>query len=223
MFNIECISKNIATKVASELNLDKNKREVIAYGTFALFQMIYSIAIVGILGYIFQVGVEALIISFVGSILRKYSGGAHATSPGRCALIGAIICIGQAMLFKFIISLKISLNMILLLGILVFIWSYYIIYKLAPVDSAAKPIKKKEKRTRLKKGSIVILSVYLIITLFILMLYTRIGERSLLIYILSMYGGIAWQMFTLTEKGHLILYKIDAFLRYISNIRGERV
>lgn len=223
MFNIEDISNNIANKVTLELNLDKNKKEVIAYGAFAFLQMIYSIALVTIFGYFFKVAVEALIISFTASMLRKYSGGAHATSPGRCALIGAIICIVQAIVFKFIISLKISLNMILLLGILVFIWSYYIIYKLAPVDSAAKPIKKKEKRTRLKKGSIVILSVYLIITLFILMLYRKIGERSLLIYILSICGGTAWQIFTLTEKGHLILYKIDAFLKYISNIRGERV
>ncbi|GAA0727754.1 accessory gene regulator B family protein [Clostridium malenominatum] len=223
MFNIDSISNNIATKIASELNFDKDKREVIAYGAFALLQMIYSIALVAIFGYIFQVGVEALIISFVGSILRKYSGGAHAGSPGRCALIGTVICIVQALVFKFIISPNISLNMVLLLGLLVFIWSYYIIYKLAPVDSAAKPIKKKEKRTRLKKGSIIILSVYLIIILFILMIYRKIGERSLLIYILSIYGGTAWQIFTLTEKGHLILYKIDAFLKYISNIRGERV
>lgn len=223
MFNIEDISNNIANKVALELNLDKDKRDVIAYGAFAFVQMIYSIALVTIFGYFFKVAVEALIISFTASILRKYSGGAHAGSPGRCALIGAIICIGQALVFKFTISPKMSLNMVLLLGLLVFTWSYYMIYKLAPVDSIAKPIKRNEKRTRLKKGSIIILSVYLIIALIILMLYREVRNEKLPIYMLSIYGGIVWQIFTLTEKGHLILHKIDAFFKYISNIRGERV
>ncbi|MBU5485949.1 accessory gene regulator B family protein [Clostridium sp. MSJ-11] len=215
MFNIESISNNIATKLASELNFDKDKREVIAYGTFAFLQMIFSIALVIIFGWIFHVEIEALVISFVASILRKYSGGAHASSPSRCALIGTIVCIGQAVLFKFALAHKLNFNMVLLLGIMIFVWSYYMIYKLAPVDSPAKPIRKKEKRIRLKKSSIIILSAYLIITVFILMLYKKTGGQSLLIYTLCIYGGTVWQVFTLTEGGHLILGKIDTFLKHI--------
>ncbi len=37
MINAETISNNVATKIASELNLDNDKKEVIAYGTFAFF------------------------------------------------------------------------------------------------------------------------------------------------------------------------------------------
>lgn len=224
MFNIEVLSNNIATKLATELNLDKDNKEIIAYGAFTFFQMIYSIALVVVFGYVFGVGPEALTISFVASILRKYSGGAHATSPGRCAIIGTIVCIGQVLLFKFILDLGLDLNIILLLELLVFIWSYYIVYKLAPVDSIAKPIRKKEKRIRLKKGSIIILSIYLIVTLFIMILYMNKENESLPIYALSICGGIAWQVFTLTKSGHLILHKIDAFLKHILNImRGDRV
>ncbi|NFD79111.1 accessory regulator AgrB, partial [Clostridium botulinum] len=40
MINTETISNNIAKKIASELNLDNDKKEVIAYGTFAIFQTI---------------------------------------------------------------------------------------------------------------------------------------------------------------------------------------
>ena len=61
----------------------------------------------------------------------------------------------------------VNLKLIIILGVVIFIWSYYIIYKLAPVDSASKPIVKEEKRKRMKKGSIILLSVYLIITVFL--------------------------------------------------------
>lgn len=215
MFNIENVSNDISDKIASELNLDNDKREVIAYGTFAFLQMIFSIVLVIIFGWLFHVGIEALVISFVASILRKYSGGAHAGSPSRCALIGTIVCIGQAALFKFALAHKLNFNMVLLLEMMIFVWSYYMIYKLAPVDSPTKPIRKKEKKIRLKKSSIIILSVYLVITVFILMLYKETGKQNLLIYTLCIYGGVVWQIFTLTEVGHLILGKIDTFLKYL--------
>ena len=216
MFNIEGVSNSIATKIASELKLDNDKMEVIAYGIFALVQMIFSIILVALFGWVFNVAIEALVISFVASILRKYSGGAHATSALRCAIIGAVVCVVQAVLFKVVLTPRVSFIMTLFLGIIVFAWSYYIIYKLAPVDSTAKPIKKKEKRERLKKSSIIILSAYFIIIACTFFIYKNMERAELLTYILCMYGAVAWQVFTLTKGGHLILGKIDTFLSIIN-------
>ena len=58
------LSNSIANKVALELSLDKDNREVIAYGTFALMQMFFSIILVFLFGLLFHVAFEALIISF---------------------------------------------------------------------------------------------------------------------------------------------------------------
>ena len=38
--------------------------------------------------------------------------------------------------------INVSFSLVILIGSIIFIWSYYIVYKLAPVDSIAKPIKK---------------------------------------------------------------------------------
>ncbi|NFK85237.1 accessory regulator AgrB, partial [Clostridium botulinum] len=171
MINTETISNNIAKKIASELNLDNDKKEVIAYGTFALFQTIFSIFLIIIFGYLFNVQIEALMISFTISILRKSSGGVHATSPNNCAIIGTIICVGFAIIVVFLTSSLINLNIILFLGVIIFVWSYYIIYKLAPVDSKAKPIQKSKRVKKLKKSSIITLSVYLVIILINFILY----------------------------------------------------
>ena len=211
---MEKLADNIANKVVLELSLDEDNREVIAYGTFALMQMFLSIILVFLFGVLFHVAFEALIISFTASILRKYSGGVHASSPGICTFIGTIVCVGEALLISLLMTSVVSLKLIIILGALIFIWSYYIIYKLAPVDSVSKPIVKEEKRKRMKKGSIIFLSVYLIIAVILIMLYISCGERKFLFYALCLYSGILWQAFTLTVPGHLLIGKVDTFLNH---------
>jgi accessory gene regulator B len=92
---------------------------------------------------------------------------------------------------------------------------------LAPVDNPSKPINKEEKKKRMKKGSFIILSVYLIIVISTILLYVNFEKATFLIYALCLSGGIAWQVFTLTKSGHLALNKIDAFINYIIKLKKE--
>ncbi len=211
---MEKLSRVFAEKIALELNLDINKKEVITYGMFVLLQMILSIALVIIFGSVFNVLIEALIISFTTSILRKYSGGVHANSSGACIVIGTIICIGQAFIIKVLTGYDINLNLNIIVGSLIFIWSYYTVYKLAPVDSPAKPIKKESKRKRMRKGSIIILTAYLIIVIISLVMYSYTGDRNFIKYYSCIYIGVLWQVFTLTTYGHFIMKKIDALFTH---------
>ncbi|MBU3154904.1 accessory gene regulator B family protein [Clostridium estertheticum] len=217
---MEKISNNIANKVAVELSLDEDNREVIAYGAFALMQTFFSVILVFLFGLLFHVAFAAIIISFTAAILRKYSGGVHASSPGNCTFIGIIVSVGPAVLISLLISGVVNLKSTIILGVVIFIWSYYTIYKLVPVDSIAKPIVKEEKRNRMKKGSIILLSAYLGITVFLILLYISNGEKKLVFYVLCLYSGILWQVFTLTSLGHLLVGKVDHFLNHIIKKRG---
>lgn len=216
---MEKLTNNIANKVAAELKLDSDSRDIIAYGMFTLIHIALSIILVIIFGIIFRVTIEALIICFSGSILRKYSGGVHASSPGRCAAIGTFICIGQALLFSFLIGPVITQSLLIILGIGIFALSYYLIYKLAPVDSPAKPIRTKEKKIRMKKRAIFLLSTYIIIVVINTAIYIFFGDKRFLIYSLCIYGGVAWQIFTLTRVAYIIMDKMDAFLNHILTIK----
>jgi len=225
---MERLSNSIANKIATELNLDNDNREVIAYGTFALLQMALSIILVVIFGWAFHIVVEVLIISFTTSILRKYSGGVHASSPGICAFVGTVFCVGQALLVVLVIGNVVTLKLVLLLGVITFVVSYFVVYKLAPVDSAAKPIKREEKRNRMKKKSILVLCFYLAIVVLNIMLYIGNGEKQILIYSICIYVGILWQVFTLTSWGQITLGKIDSFFNHIiifieRRISNERI
>lgn len=206
MFKIENVCEKISEYIAQQLNFDNEKKSVINYGMFAFIQMGICIALVIIFGVIFNVTIEALIISFTVSILRKSSGGVHANSPERCAVVGTVTSVGMALMAK---NINTSVSLVILFGIMVFIWSYHIVYKLAPVDSIAKPIKNIEKRKRLRKSSILILSIYLIIVIINILSYLVIDKFVLLTYSLCIYMGLLWQVFSLTKSGHLILGKLN--------------
>ncbi len=194
MLKIEYICEKISNYIAEELNFDDDKKSVINYGIFAFIQMGICIVLVAIFGVLFNVTIEALIVSFTISILRKSSGGVHASSPERCAIIGTVASVGMALIAK---SINTNFSFVILFGIIVFVWSYYILYKLAPVDSIAKPIKNIEKRKRLRKSSIITLSVYLIIVIINILSYLAINNFVLLTYSLCIYMGLLWQIFSL--------------------------
>lgn len=205
MFKIENICEEISSYISKELNFDDDKKSVINYGIFAFIQMGICIALVIVFGFLFNVTIESLIVSFTISILRKSSGGVHAQSPERCAVIGTVSSVSMALICKYI---NINVIFVILVGSSIFIWSYYILYKLAPVDSIAKPIRNIEKRNKFKKISIKILIIYLIIIIINILGYLFFKNYTLLTYSLCIYMGLLWQIFSLTKSGHLILGKL---------------
>lgn len=210
MIRIENLCTKISDDIAKELNLDNDKKSIIHYGIFSFIQMGFSILIVMIVGAIFNVFIEALIISFTTSILRKSSGGVHASSPIKCVIVGTISSVGMGLISKYL-NATIYIN--ILIGIITFISSYYILYKLAPVDSISKPIKNIEKRKRLKKNSMRILSIYLIFVILIFLYFYFLKNSNVLIFSLCIYMGILWQVFSLTKTGHLLLGKLDKLFK----------
>lgn len=208
---IENISKVIAEKVSSELNYDNERKEIIQYGTYALIQTLISIISVLILGLLFNIALEALIFLFTASILRKYSGGAHSESSNVCTLLGIIISICIGFLIKSSFFAKINFEGVVFIGIVIFVFAYFIVFKYAPVDTKNKPIKTEKKKKRMKKGSLKILTIYLFIEIFNIILYYNSGWSLAKPVMLSIMLGVAWQCMTLTYIGHILLKTIDSF------------
>jgi len=218
---MEKLSKNIAAKLAADLDYDNDKKEVMAYGAFALIQMFISIVLVMIFGLIFHVAIEALIISFTASILRKYSGGVHASSPNTCTFLGIVVCVGFALIIKLFLAPLIDIKVLLIIAIPAFIWSYYMIRKLAPVDTPNKPIKREEKRKRMKKGALMVLELYFFIIIINMIVYLYFNLNMVIVYSVCIIFGVAWQVLTLTKSGHQAIEKLDLFLHIFSNINKE--
>ena len=208
---IENLSKLISEKVSSELNYDNERKEIIQYGTYALIQTLISIISVFILGLVFNIALEALIFLFTASILRKYSGGAHSESSNVCTLLGIIISICIGFLIKSSFFTKMNFEIIVFIGIVIFVFGYFIVFKFAPVDTKNKPIKTEKKKKRMKKGSLKILTIYLFIEILSIILYYNSGWSLAKSVILSIIFGVAWQCITLTYIGNILLKTIDSF------------
>ncbi|HBZ6546876.1 TPA: accessory gene regulator AgrB [Clostridium perfringens] len=208
---IENISKLIAEKVSSELNYDNERKEIIQYGTYALIQTLISIISVLILGLVFNIALEALIFLFTASILRKYSGGAHSESSNVCTLLGIIISICIGFLIKSSFFAKMNFELVVFIGIVIFVFGYFIVFKFAPVDTKNKPIKTEKKKKRMKKGSLKILTIYLFIEVLSIILYYNSGWGLAKPVMLSIIFGVAWQCMTLTYIGNILLKTIDSF------------
>ncbi len=210
MFSVEKISNKISNSITKELELDENKKSVVNYGIFAIMHTALSVGFVIVFGALFNVLIEALIITLTISILRKNAGGAHASSPGICAFVGTVLSVGMAIVIK---NINLNVNAIIVISTLIFIWSFIIVYKLAPVDSPSKPIRTDTKRKRLKKSSILILIVYLVIVIGNIICYYATQKVDLLVYSGCIHIGLLWQIFSLTKIGHIVLGKLDALFK----------
>jgi len=218
----EQISNNIALNIAKALGMDKDRQEVIAYGAYILLDTLLSIGMVMLFGAIFGVFYQALVVSFAAALFRKTSGGAHATTPVRCATIFAIVSVVLALIIE---NLEIWFNnpIIIIYLIITFVISYLIVLKLAPKDSPNKPIVKEAKIKELKAKSFRTLYIYVIICLVILAFgyYTR--ATNLLPYIPLICTGYLWQAFTLTSFGHTAISIMELPFRYIKLTGGENL
>lgn len=210
MFSIGNIADKIAMNLADSLNMGSEERDVMAYGIFGFLQLSLSILLVAFLGLLFGVFAEGLIIAFTMSILRKYSGGAHSSTPNKCLIVGTIICIVPAIIIH---NFSINFSEVLFFCFIVFPWAYYEIFTKAPVDSIKKPINNIQKRKKLKNGSLLVISFYLLIVIVCLSMHYFVdSSTNFLIYATCIIFSITWQILTLTKLGHRLYILLDKYL-----------
>ena len=149
---MERLANRVANRISMELAYPEEQRQVIAYGLTAIFQTVFMTAIVLALGAVLHIFVESAILCFAVSILRKYSGGTHASSIGSCTIIGVVFCIGFGIALKALGVIAVSPVVLILASILTFGYAFFVAIKKAPVDSPNKPIRTEKKRKKMRLG-----------------------------------------------------------------------
>ncbi|HHT63868.1 MAG: accessory gene regulator ArgB-like protein [Bacillota bacterium] len=144
-------STNIAKYISNEINLDDEKKQIIAYAIDSLLLSILGFLLIVFFGALFGAALPAAITSLSGGFLRRLSGGAHAETPMKCMLYSSL-GYGIVSVAGYYVSKTIAINNIYLLAVLGF--CLLIVARYAPVDCPAKPIHSPVLRKRLKVGSI---------------------------------------------------------------------
>lgn len=220
------LTEKIATKIGNNaklfLNVNEEQEQIIVYGAINLFQMLFAILWVIIAGLLFGVFYEALIFSISASILRKYSGGVHASSPSRCVIIGTFSAALAGIVINNIFYSINSINVAVISGGII-IFAFITVFRNAPVDSIKKPIKNIETRRQFKRKSIFTIFIFLFIIIILFMLNEKFSELYYIKLIESIGVGVLWQTITLTKNGINFLNKVDFVLKYIIDGIGTSV
>lgn len=220
------LTEKIATKIGNNaklfLNVNEEQEQIIVYGAINLFQMLFAILWVIIAGLLFGVFYEALIFSISASILRKYSGGVHASSPSRCVIIGTFSAVLAGILINNIFYSINSINLAAISGAII-IFAFITVFRNAPVDSIKKPIKNIETRRQFKRKSIFTIFIFLFIIIILFILNEKFSELYYIKLIESIGVGVLWQTITLTKNGINFLNKVDSALKYIIEGMGTSV
>lgn len=217
MFLVEKISKTIVSSIYKNTLLDKDELEIIEYGALITILQIIGVSTVIIFSSIFNVPIQALVFYFMTCILRKYSGGIHSDSPNRCLIIGTYVSVSIP-LFIDKVYVNISFYLIIFLQIILVMFCYYIILKLAPVDSVAKPITNEVLRKQLKNKSILTMTISVVLIIILIILYTNYKNIFMLKISQCITFACAWQCYTLTKFGHKVMRKVDNILKCIYEV-----
>ncbi len=147
---------------------DASKRDIIEYGVFMTLSEIIKIAVIVILGAIFNLLPYVLGSIVAMGVQRTVLGGTHAKSHKGCVAIHLI-----SVFFIITISLISNVDRLYILPAAA-IFSYSTICKYAPADVPQKPIKSAKQRKKLKAAGLAVVTVLFIISILVPTIWSNI-------------------------------------------------
>lgn len=208
---IEQVSLYIANNLGAKLNKTKEEVAVIKYGLFVMLHTSLIIAVTLIVGLVTNSVKEIMIISLCSAMLKRYSGGVHASSPTRCLVIGVSMSTMLTFICNFIVIRLSSKELlpILIIGLMI---SYFVIYKRCPIGSSKKPLKNLEKRKLLRKKSFNVMNIYSVMIIFLYSMYVNFHSNYIKSVCVSILFGALIQIFALSKMGENIIKGTDRLL-----------
>ncbi|CEP66210.1 Accessory gene regulator B [Moorella glycerini] len=199
------LSRPAAAYLKEKLNLTPEEEEIALYGLQVIIYPLISLLSISLVGWLLGCLYTPLAATLTGAFLRLWSGGAHSRSPLTCTLLGAVVspALGKISLVVAPLLNSFHLFIIVILGSLL---SLAFVWRLAPVDSPAKPLLSPEYRQRMRRLSVT--SIFFIAVVQIVLLATA-GVPAV---VLALSLGLWWQTFTLTRAGHRFATLIDEII-----------
>ena len=144
------LSVRLTSRLGKRGYLPDSEEEIVAYGLFSLLSKLMYAVICLILGLIFSVPLESMIFYAVFLFVKKYGGGFHASTEGRCMILSTI----EILLSICFVFFALRESAVLKSAALASAVSYIIICILSPAAAKEKPLDKAEK-IRYRERSII--------------------------------------------------------------------
>lgn len=208
---MEKIIDNIVSIYNTHLNLNKSEKDILKYGITITISTITGYIGSLVLAYLLQNFFSVLILILSMTLYRGLSGGAHLSTMIRCTIFSSILINVICIISQYVIDLNFDTSIYFIIEFIILLYSIWVLYNYAPADTNEKPIKKKEKREKLKKLSFVYIIIWYCFN--ICWFYMKNSVNEILFHI-SM--GILWQTFSITPLGYKFLKGIDKLFSLIN-------
>lgn len=149
---ISKITERISKKMLLKFKLNNMDADIYSYGLFMFLSFVIFGVITLAFGIIFGCIIESLIFYTLFQLLRKYCGGYHAETCGKCEIMTSLIFLICIASIEAVEYLNFE-NILFLISALFFI----IIYCLSPIDTMENPLSVEEKTKFRKISRIIVL------------------------------------------------------------------
>jgi accessory gene regulator B len=199
------LTGSFVSYLGDRLDLTPDQREIARFGLQTLLYPVVNLLLVCLAGWLlgcFWATVSAVLTTIV---LRSFSHGAHSRTPLTCILTSLVVfsIFGKT---ATLLAPFLSLNQLLLIILVGFALSLTTVWRLAPVDSSAKPISSLRDRQKLRLGSVITACCILVMQIALLIS----GKASTIVLAIGL--GFWWQAFSLTGAGHRLAALLDKTL-----------
>lgn len=212
---IDKISLNLSTRLGDRLDKDEEEKAVLNYGLFMIMHTFIGIIITILVGLITGMVIEISLITITSALFKRYTGGVHASTPERCLIIGVILSLILSILCRLIV-INIDINNIILIGMIIIAFSYYMIYYKCPVPSKNKPLKNEKTRNKLKKKAFALLNIYIILYIILYIIYYILKLSIVKSILVSLMLGLLLQIAVLTNIGTKFINLLDKLFDFSS-------
>ena len=211
---VEQISLNLAKRLGNKLDKNEEEIAVLNYGLFFLIHTSIAILLTLLVGIVLGIFTEIMIISISASLLKRYSGGVHSSSPNRCVMSGLILSVIASFISKYIAINFDYINMVLF-EVIIMIVSAVIFYKKCPVPSKNKPLKKESTRIKLRKKAFQMMFLYTIIIIVLCTVYSFKQIYWMKLVSFSIVMGIIIQTIAITKLGDLLINFFEKIFDFV--------
>lgn len=199
------ITEKAVARLARELNLDKDRSDIIRYGLQSLLYTTLSAVFVLAVSAMLGIVKESATVLLAVMITRKVSGGAHSRTLSGCIFLGTATTVTLGLTAS-LFAPRLTGYPLAVFGVALpaFISAWYF----APADVPEKPIRSHRQRAALRRLTFAVLAVWVMAGF---VFYN--WWKPALVYIATGNLGILWQMFLITPMGYRFIAFFDRFPR----------
>jgi accessory gene regulator B len=203
---MERLAKKIAESVGVSLGKSEEEIAVMAYGWIGIIQFSAIFLLSSVFGILFGFWLEVFTVFLSVGFLRRMTGGAHSAGIYQCLFYSVVFVVGISAVSAYALPRLSPVVNWILCG-LIFVFGYVTVALKAPVTPPNKPCRSEKKRKRLRKGSFIVLTLFLVIVFLLVVPGRHVAKCYSMGLALAL--STLWQISMMTRAGHWFISLLD--------------